>query len=502
MRGGLRKSARGFAALLTLALLLGSGPAQTAAADPVTTAPPITISISQRSTMAILTWPAVDSAAGYAVDLDANPMFTAPVRTTSTSTVSVLTGLIPETSYYVHLATFDPATGAVGDWGVAQTFTTTAQEYAASAPVVKLSSLASTSITADWTEPEPGLTYQVTLGRKAREVTETKLASQSSVTFNKLERATKYFVNVRALDTGGNPVTAWSGPSAIETADSQPLRVGSYNILCENCSGGKASWAERRGRLVADIIDQDLDVLGVQEASIGRIPGGGTQYRDLANRLGKPYLLTEAGRGVSPDIRVLYNSARLTMLKHGILALPRGASRRFLSWAVFEQKSTGKQFFFSNTHLEPADGRKAWGTRRTQAKAIVSATDRLNGKLPVIAVGDYASTKWEKGGNAPYDVMQAAGYRDPLGNAYRSHNSAPGAFVEKRINTDFASLNMYERKARRWASDVNGSNTDYIFTSEMRVSEYEVVVKVDSAGRFIGVIPSDHNLIRATVYLP
>ena len=36
----------------------------------------------------------------------------------------------------------------------------------------------------------------------------------------------------------------------------------------------------------------------------------------------------------------------------------------------------------------------------------------------------------------------------------------------------------------------------------MRVEEYEVVMKLDANGRFVGVIPSDHNLIRATVYLP
>ena len=120
----------------------------------------------------------------------------------------------------------------------------------------------------------------------------------------------------------------------------------------------------------------------------------------------------------------------------------------------------------------------------------------------MIAVGDYASTKWEKWGNAPYDLMQDAGYLDPLGNAYRSQNSAPGAFVEKRINTSYASLNMYKRKARNFAGDVNGSNTDYIFVTRMRVAEYEVVVRVDSSGRFVGVIPSDHNLLRATVYLP
>ena len=49
---------------------------------------------------------------------------------------------------------------------------------------------------------------------------------------------------------------------------------------------------------------------------------------------------------------------------------------------------------------------------------------------------------------------------------------------------------------------MNGSNLDYILTSRMRVSEWETVAAMDANGSFIGRIPSDHNLIRATVYLP
>lgn len=112
----------------------------------------------------------------------------------------------------------------------------------------------------------------------------------------------------------------------------------------------------------------------------------------------------------------------------------------------------------------------------------MATTKKLSGELQVVAVGDYASTKWDKPTNGPYDIMQSAGYKDPLGNAARSHNSAPGEFVEKRINTSYASLNMYKRQARNFAGDVNGSNTDYIFVSTMRVPEYEVVVKVNSSG--------------------
>ena len=485
-----------------LALLLTMSPPPSATADTVLPPAPGVVTVSQRPTMVIAAWAAVEVARGYAIELDTLPSFSAPRRILTADTISLLTGLTPETGYYLRIATWADDPNTLGEWSSLYMFTTGAREFAILPPVVTTESLTSTSITAEWKDLGEDLTYEAAIGENPDDLTDPKPAKKLTSTFDELKKVTKYYVSVRAVNAAGEPVTAWSDPVAQKTAKELPLRVGSYNILCENCSGGKAKWASRRGALVETIQDQDLDVLGVQEASIGSIPGGGAQYMDLINRLGSPYKLTEYGRKTSPDVRIIYNAKRLELVKQGTIALPRGNSARFLGWAIFEQKSSGKKFFFTNTHLEPKDGKKFWNTRNRQTSAIISATKRLAGELPVISVGDYASTKWDDPSNRPYDLMQAAGYKDPLGNAARSHNSAPGAFVEKRINTSYASYNMYQRKARNFAGDVNGSNTDYIFVSEMRVPEYEVVVKVNSAGQFVGVIPSDHNLIRATVLLP
>ena len=500
--GRLGRVLAGFAVLSLVATLLTLLQSPRATAEPVLPSAPDTVTVSQRSTMVIASWPVVAGADGYTVELDTMPTFSAPRRVVTADTMSVVTGLTPDTGYYLRIASWAEDPSTFGSWSSLYPFSTGPQEFAKLPPVVKTDSLTSTSITAEWTDVDKDLSYEVALGKQPDDLTSTKQVKDQTATFDELEKVTKYYVSVRAVDEAGAPVTAWSDPVDQKTAKELPLRVGSYNILCENCSGGKATWASRRGPLVDAIQEQDLDVLGVQEASIGSIPGGGAQYMDLINRLGKPYKLTEYGRKISPDVRIVYNSERVELVKQGTIALPRGDSARFLNWAVFEQKSSGKRFFFTNTHLEPKDGKKYWNTRNRQTRAIVAATKRLAGDLPVVAVGDYASTKWDEPSNGPYDIMQAAGYKDPLGNAARSRNSAPGEFVEKRINTSYASLNMYKRQARNFAGDVNGSNTDYIFVSTMRVPEYEVVVKVNDAGQFVGVIPSDHNLIRATVLLP
>ena len=117
-------------------------------------------------------------------------------------------------------------------------------------------------------------------------------------------------------------------------------------------------------------------------------------------------------------------------------------------------------------------------------------------------VGDFNSYKWLAPSNGPYDVLLGAGFVDPLGNAYKSTTTAPGATVEKRINTSLSSYNNFERKVRSFPNNINGTYIDYILTTPMRVSEWETVVNMDGNGNFIGVIPSDHNLIRATLWLP
>ncbi|WP_208740100.1 endonuclease/exonuclease/phosphatase family protein, partial [Arthrobacter agilis] len=141
--------------------------------------------------------------------------------------------------------------------------------------------------------------------------------------------------------------------------------------------------------------------------------------------------------------------------------------------------------------------------RKQQATAITAAIRSNNPQnLPVIAVGDFNSHKWTNPSNAPYDVMVGAGLIDPLGNTYKADLPSGQATVEKRIRTNFDSYNGFLSKANARNDFGNGTYIDYIFTSKMRVSEWETVANVDSNRNFIGVIPSDHNMIRATVGLP
>ncbi len=487
-----------------LALIATILPAQAEDPSPLaaTLPPPSNLSVAARSDLAVVSWTS-PLASSWIVEVTPVRVRAVTRAIPTDATITVADRLEPDTTYRLRVRARD-ASGAESV-STPVSFTTESQPYPQAAPAVAVESSSTRSLGLSWHEVPLAAAYEVVLTGTGDPVTLT--TKKPAAEFDELEPETTYVAKVRALDAADEPLSDWSPELTATTPGPHPLRVASYNVLCENCSSGKASWATRRGAVVQTITDADPDVIGVQEASQGRIPGGGSQYQDLLKRLGDPYQITDARRGASLAVRIIYNSDRVELLEKGSSFLPKGKSRRAATWAIFEQKATGQRFFFLSTHLQPTNdskgSRKYYNVRRRQARAVVDVIERNNpDKLPVIAVGDFNSTKWEKPSNAPYDIMEDAGYADPLGNGHRTRGTAPGAFVEERIHTSYASYNMYTRKARNFPGHVNGSNPDYIFVSPMRVSEYETVVKVDSSGRWVGVIPSDHNLIRATVWLP
>jgi hypothetical protein len=277
--------------------------------------------------------------------------------------------------------------------------------------------------------------------------------------------------------------------------------------------------------VVATIKSQRLDVIGVQEASQGRIRDAATsenlsQFDDLVRRLGTPWKVTNSKRyncvtdtspnrctyryqGASGANRILYDSSRVQLLAAGSKRLPSpvGSSDNYLAWATFRQVSTGRSFLFSDLHTVADDTYAAF--KKRQAEVAAQELKKHNPThLPMVAVGDWNSSRFEQPSNGPYDAYRKAGFVDPLGGSYRTTTTAPYATVEKRRRTWLNSANHFERKAPAHRAWINGSYIDYILTTPMRVSEWETVAKLDQQGRFVGVIPSDHNLIRATVWLP
>ena len=315
-------------------------------------------------------------------------------------------------------------------------------------------------------------------------------------------------------------------------AASATIRVVSYNVGSETVDTDTHPWTKRRSAVVTAVLKQKPDVIGFQEASQGKLGKTGStnqpdlsQAEDLVKRLGKPYKMANTARyncknpktpykcakkyqGAANSQKIVYNSSTLTLLKQGSKKTTSQKTKmeqqRYVEWAHFQHKATGKKFFFVNVHLDPGKDKKSIKTRATQMKEILAVIAAKNPKnLPTYVVGDFNSHKWTDGGNKPYDAMRKAGYVDPLGNTYLSTTTTGGATVKKRINTQYSSHNAWKRTAPVKPAWVNGIYIDYIWTSTgIQVPEWETVIDVNpKTGKFRGTIPSDHNMLRATTII-
>jgi Metal-dependent hydrolase len=314
--------------------------------------------------------------------------------------------------------------------------------------------------------------------------------------------------------------------------------VASYNIKCAGCeTKGELSWEARRAAVARTILGQKPDVIGIQEASQGNLKGSTlSQYDNLQALLGDPYRLTNAyryncatstsssscsyvNRGASQSVRIIYNAETLELLASGSKLLAKVTSndnKRYLAWAKLRQISTGKEFYFGTTHLQPNPAGKTTAydskytpLRDTQAKQIRDELTRVNpNRLPIVLAGDFNS-RWNSPAatagtyrNGPYTIFTGAGYSDPLNSgsaAGRTLGPQPGM---SRLDAEYYSANGYERKALRSANGSVGTNIDYILVSNARATAWATVVDVDKrTGEFVGIIPSDHNLIRADLDL-
>lgn len=247
------------------------------------------------------------------------------------------------------------------------------------------------------------------------------------------------------------------------------LRVATYNILCSTCGG--PSWASRRAAVAATIRSQKPDVVGIQEASQPPLAGQKVnQWRDLRNAVGDPYQMANANgyncvrittpykcvyeyHGASQGTRILYNAATVELIAQGShrLTSAADAGAKYVAWARFKQLSTGKKFLFVNTHLEHRKtATKYFELRKQQAREVVAAMRKHRYGLPVIMVGDWNSDKWTRPSNVTSDVIVGAGLIDPLGHVWRSKAIAASAIVEKRIRTNYFSVNHLRRQAERY----------------------------------------------------
>lgn len=457
------------------------------ASAPAPTAPG-QVTITSEDTTATAIWdrtPATGFRVQYSEDLD----FTdEEVQEVDRNRLS-LQSLVPGTTYFLRVASVRG--GRVSRPSQPVRFTT---GFRHPAPKLVVESKTSASLRARWTSDAKKVKYEAQVDRdKTFGSPRTRTVSKRDVTFTKLAYKPTYSVRVRIVDRRGATLSPWSEPERRKTSRSAPLRVGTFNVL-KSSNGG---WAARRLAVAETIRSQEIDVVGLQEATPATVAGGLRQYADVVRALGPDWALTEDSTGATGEARTVYNRKRVELINHGYQEIP-GSTRfgvmRYITWAIFEQKNTGKEFVFLNTHFITSKARSRFGPRAAAAGQMVRLANSVSqGKLPVIIAGDFNSAGLRNGSNGVYRAFTGGGYIDPLVRSGRL-----GA-AKNLVNADLKTVNKGARQPRR---DASAPMIDHIFVSPMRVAEWETVAKLDASGRYIGTIPSDHNMIRLTVYLP
>ena len=323
--------------------------------------------------------------------------------------------------------------------------------------------------------------------------------------------------------------------TAQERSSDPVVRVGSFNIRSvtkyRDTAGEELPWRQRREAVIRQIRQERLHVVGLQEASQNgkykrQMVDGRNQFLDLRNGLrkaGGSWKLTSNAsyncvrryssanckykdRGASRTTKIIYNNSRLEKIRSGSYMYKRQTAgendQRYLVWAVFEHRKSHERFFFANTHLSTGSG----ALQKAQWRELISKVNQLKNGLPTIVVGDFQRSRMKNPANDMLAAMRSAGYGDVLGQR-------PGEpFVEnpraQRTKRSWMnSMNHFKRDVRDFGFEDNrdraGNVIDWIFASNhLPVRHYEVVADVDpDTLRLRGVIPSDHNMVRASVVL-
>jgi len=510
-------------------------------------------STSQTSSTLGLDWDAVEGAPGYRIQLSTSSAMSSPTYYRFTTNNATLTGLKATTKYYFRVRVIEPVAGTnLGEY-TAKPYPSASTTSSGFATPTNLTSDAqgATSLSLKWDAVEGAPGYRIQLSTSSAMSSPTYYRfTTNKATLTGLKATTKYYFRVRVIEpvagTNLGEYTAKPYPSASTTStpttpptETGPhdVTVGSFNISgADNdklASGERKLWRDRRAAVVDDIISEDVEVLGVQEANQSNIYSanmidGDNQFLDLRDGLqaaGKDFELTNdkyyncerhtssnnctyVDQGASHGTRILYDADELTLRDEGSFQYANqsaGTAERFLAWAVLEDKGTGEAFFFTNTHLDPysttVSGR--------QWQELITKTKQLNtGNLPVISVGDFNSSKFNQPAGNMLVAMKAAGVSDVLNQEYQV-NPARNPRAKKIVNGFYNSFNGYVRdlnagaKCYCTAQNKTGNGIDYIFaTNSLPVKEFKVVLDVNSKFQLVGTIPSDHHMVKAIITLP
>jgi len=312
------------------------------------------------------------------------------------------------------------------------------------------------------------------------------------------------------------------------------LRIASFNIrtiTLDSADHPEQRWANRAARAATLLLGAPTtlnpagaappDVIALQEAnqSYAHFAAPCTnQMIDLRNRLdagsGRHYEATSLNPSASVGTRILFDTGRLRLEAAGsVLLAPASTTHPHLSWAIFQARDGGQEFFFGSVHLVPSEAPDSNTVRDAEWDRLLTvlADPGVTRGLPVVLGGDFNSYRYSSNANTTarthLPLMAAAGIPDMLLGALDPADPdlevADARPTTTPLNANCMSFNGFNPAQRCADPALIGQQIDYLFASTaVTVKTWEMVLDLDGLGNWLGTIPSDHNQLRATVTLP
>jgi hypothetical protein len=130
----------------------------------------------------------------------------------------------------------------------------------------------------------------------------------------------------------------------------------------------------------------------------------------------------------------------------------------------------------------------------------------MAGGLPIVLGGDFNSPRKATNPTAGVmlPLMYDAGFGDVLGQNGPAMVHVVGNRTRQVVRGNIFSLNKWKRNLGHYPSTNDiGQSIDYLFaTNSLVVKRWQMVVDDAKDYTLDGTIPSDHNLIKATITLP
>ena len=330
-----------------------------------------------------------------------------------------------------------------------------------------------------------------------------------TATFTRLDAATPFVVRVRALgEDGSKKRVDGHDPHRDDQAGRPAAAVGRHlqRPLPQLRRSAVGQPARRRRRRRSRRTASTSSACR-RPSSRSRAASAPSQFADLMRQLDAGeggWKITDQRINGTLGVRIIYNTRAVRLVK-------AGATR-------YANQQTGNEFrqrFYTWADLHAALVRQGLPVRQHPPRAAVGPRPPRAGAPAGRGHGPAArqrcppsssatSTPRSTTSTARTRRSTSAGYVDPLGVMPSSHQPSGGRHGREAHQHPSRQLQQLRLAAdqRASATDSNGTYIDYIFSTPMRVLEYENVVDLDASGRFRGGPPSDHNMLRAVVGLP